>query len=92
MTQQLQRVWTVRRPERIRRPCGRVFVVLAFLLVGMAAVEGTLANQNKRVLLVVSIEGVLRLQEEDIDLGTAALILSRDWGTPQTLHSVTPQD
>ncbi|MBL7214290.1 MAG: tetratricopeptide repeat protein [Phycisphaerae bacterium] len=45
-----------------------------------------LANHNKRGLRAYTIEGVLRLHEEEIDLGTAALILSRDWGTNKTSH------
>jgi regulator of sirC expression with transglutaminase-like and TPR domain len=49
--------------------------------------SAALANQNKRGLRAFTIEGVLRLQEDDIDMGTAALILSREWGTTRTLHS-----
>ncbi len=45
-----------------------------------------LANQNKQGLRAFTIEGVLRLRENEIDLGTAALILSRDWGTNKTSH------
>ncbi|MHC4855078.1 MAG: transglutaminase family protein, partial [Planctomycetota bacterium] len=47
---------------------------------------GILANQNKRGLRAYTIEGVLRLKEDEIDLATAALILSREWGTPRTAH------
>jgi tetratricopeptide (TPR) repeat protein len=38
-----------------------------------------LANQNKRGLRISSIEEVLQLNDRDIDLGTAALILSEQW-------------
>lgn len=46
----------------------------------------TLANYNKRGLRAYTIEGVLRLDEDEIDLATAALILSRNWGTTKTSH------
>ncbi len=74
------------RPDRLRRA-----ILCTGLLIGMlwpiCTVEGALANRNRRGLRTVSIEGVLRLAEEEIDIGTAALILSRDWGTTRTLHS-----
>ena len=38
-----------------------------------------LANEGKRGLYVRSIEGVLRLPEDEVDLATAALIVSEQW-------------
>ncbi|MBC8378813.1 MAG: tetratricopeptide repeat protein [Planctomycetes bacterium] len=66
-------------------------VALCAILIVLTALSGNarseiLANQNKRGLRAFTIEGVLRLQEDQIDLGTAALILSRDWGTNKTSH------
>lgn len=87
MTQPLQRALIApKRTERLPRVFGLMFAS-AVLLLTAAWADGALANRNKRGLRVLSIEGVLRLQEEDVDLGTAALILSRDWGTRQTLHA-----
>ena len=48
---------------------------------------GELANADLRGLRVHTVEGVLRLKEEEVDLGTAALIISRNWGTTKTLHT-----
>jgi tetratricopeptide (TPR) repeat protein len=39
----------------------------------------TLANENKSGLYAKSIEQVLRLDEEEVDLATAALIVSEQW-------------
>ncbi|MFB0525550.1 MAG: tetratricopeptide repeat protein [Phycisphaerae bacterium] len=38
-----------------------------------------LANEGKRGLYVRSIEGVLRLPEDEVDLATAAMIVSEQW-------------
>ena len=73
---------------------GKVYghsAILYAVLLTLATLAGNayseiLANQNKRGLRAFTIEGVLRLQEDEIDLGTAALILSRDWGTNKTSH------
>jgi len=69
------------------RKTGWILIVLLGVvsLAGMLHAE-ILANQNKRGLRAYTIEAVLRLQEDEIDLATAALILSRDWGTPRTSH------
>ena len=72
------------RSDQVR--CLVLAALLAAVLLPVADAGAVLANQNKRGLRAFTIEGVLRLQEEDIDLGTAALILSREWGTTQTLH------
>lgn len=61
-----------------------VFVLLAVLIGAHAALAVTLANDGKRGLYMSSIEGVLRLPDEEIDLATAALLLSREWGANKT--------
>jgi tetratricopeptide (TPR) repeat protein len=62
-------------------------LLLLFMLPLIADADAAiLANNNKRGLRAYTIEGVLRLQDDEVDLGTAALILSRDWGTPKTSH------
>jgi tetratricopeptide (TPR) repeat protein len=72
--------------KHLRKPgfLALLLLFLAVLTVNEAAAG--LANDNKRGLRAYTIEGVLRLQEDEIDLGTAALILSRDWGTNKTSH------
>jgi tetratricopeptide (TPR) repeat protein len=45
-----------------------------------------LANRDKQGLRSYTIEGVLRLKDDQIDIGTAALILSREWGAQRTTH------
>ncbi len=59
--------------------------LLLFVLPSFAS-AAALANYGKRGLRAYSIEGVLRLDENEIDLCTAALILSREWGTNKTSH------
>jgi tetratricopeptide (TPR) repeat protein len=61
-------------------------VCLIFLLSLIGHSDAALANYNKRGLRAYTIEGVLRLDNDEIDLATAALILSRDWGTTKTSH------
>jgi tetratricopeptide (TPR) repeat protein len=71
-----------------------VFVWRQWIWIAIAAVlffesraeSAILANQNKRGLRAYTIEGVLRLDDSEIDLGSAALILSREWGTQRTTH------
>ena len=45
-----------------------------------------LANSGKQGLNIYSIDRILKLDEDEIDLCTATLILSRQWGTQKTLH------
>jgi tetratricopeptide (TPR) repeat protein len=45
----------------------------------------SLANDGKRGLRISAIDSVFRLPEEEVDLATAALLLSREWGTDKTL-------
>lgn len=65
-----------------------ISLLLGVLLLSFSGIaeSATLANHKKRGLSVHTIEGVLRLPEEEIDIGTAALILSREWGTQRTTH------
>ncbi len=62
-------------------------LILAAVLTGPAAagVNGLANSDNLGLNMYFDIEKVLRLEDEDIDLATAALILSREWGTPNTL-------
>lgn len=62
-----------------------LFLLFVLSLAASGSAE-ILANHDKRGLRAYTIDGVLRLQEDEIDLGTAALILSRDWGTTKTSH------
>ncbi len=62
-------------------------VVFLWLLISGPDARADLANADLRGLRVHTVEGVLRLEEDQIDLGTAALIISRNWGTTKTLHT-----
>ncbi|RKY14038.1 MAG: hypothetical protein DRP52_01125, partial [Planctomycetota bacterium] len=65
----------------------RIFLPLIVLLTLVGTVESaTLANCDKRGLRSYTIDGVLHLPDDEIDIGTAALILSREWGTQRTTH------
>ncbi|MCF7973360.1 MAG: tetratricopeptide repeat protein [Phycisphaerae bacterium] len=57
------------------------FVIITLLcsLMWNSAQGAGLANQSKRGLNVVSIDQVLQLPDDQIDLGTAALIVSEEW-------------
>lgn len=61
-------------------------VILLLLALHAPCIFGALANRDKQGLRSYTIEGVLRLQDEQIDIGTAALILSREWGAQRTTH------
>ncbi|MHC4930453.1 MAG: hypothetical protein ACYTFU_12560, partial [Planctomycetota bacterium] len=54
-----------------------LFLIIVSFLIGTVE-SAILANRDKRGLRTYSIEGVLRLSEDEIDIGTAALILSRE--------------
>jgi len=56
-----------------------VSTLILVLGIGSALEAARLANHNKRGLYISSIEEVLQLNDRDIDLGTAALILSEQW-------------
>lgn len=60
-----------------------VFVGIYLAMVA-SSVCGALANEDKRGRYMTSIEGVLRLSDNEIDLATAALVLSREWGANKT--------
>ncbi len=65
-----------------------LFPLLLLIAFGLPApVRAELANADLRGLRVHTVDGVLRLKEDQIDLGTAALVISRDWGTTKTLHT-----
>ncbi len=53
--------------------------MILVLAIGNTVVAARLANYNKRGLYISSIDEVLQLNDRDIDLGTAALILSEQW-------------
>ena len=53
--------------------------ILAFAVTPCLSAEEPLANANLEGLYVHSIEAVLRLPPEQIDMGTAALIVSESW-------------
>lgn len=61
----------------------KIFAVIICVLIFMPAVLGRrhepLANKNKAGLYARSIEHVLRLRENEVDLATAALIVSERW-------------
>lgn len=59
---------------------------LYLVLLAVPCMAASLANSDKQGLRSYTIDGVLRLQEEEIDIGTAALILSREWGAQRTTH------
>ncbi|MBW8035280.1 MAG: tetratricopeptide repeat protein [Planctomycetes bacterium] len=62
-------------------------VFLAVFFANQACGYYELANSRKRGLRHNSIETILQLDDDKIDLATAVLVLSRDWGTTKTLHS-----
>jgi tetratricopeptide (TPR) repeat protein len=65
----------------------KTILLLLFLLWGeVPSIGAPLANQDKRGLRSYTIDGVLRLKDEEIDIGTAALILSQEWGAQRTTH------
>lgn len=61
---------------------------LIFIAAGIAVLAsnglGGLRNEDKRGLYMTSIDAVLRLPDDQIDLATAALVLSREWGANKT--------
>ena len=64
-----------------------LFAALAAVIFLVSRAESAaLANQNKQGLEAYTIEGVLRLDDDEIDVCTAALILSREWGMQRTTH------
>ncbi len=70
----------------MKKKFGIFVIVLLVLSVGPVFGYYRLANEGKLGLNMYSIERTLSLPEEEIDLGTAALMLSRQWGTPKTFH------
>jgi hypothetical protein len=64
----------------------RLLLILVLAAVCIPTAMGQLANRNKEGLDVYSIQRILRLDEDEIDLGTAALVISRNWGADKTLY------
>jgi tetratricopeptide (TPR) repeat protein len=58
-----------------------IYIGLMLALTLPAVSSMLLANEDKRGLRITAIDGVFRLPEEEVDLATAALLLSREWGT-----------
>ncbi|MDD5064356.1 MAG: tetratricopeptide repeat protein [Phycisphaerae bacterium] len=57
-----------------------IIVCVLFFTAGVSfGQNATLANQDKQGLNARSIEQVLRLDDEEVDLGTAVLIVSEQW-------------
>ncbi|MBM4103064.1 MAG: tetratricopeptide repeat protein [Planctomycetes bacterium] len=61
------------------------YIGLMAALAAPALSFASLANEDKRGLRITAIDGVFRLPEEEVDLATAALVLSREWGTDKAL-------
>ena len=55
-----------------------IIIAVVVFAAGARAAE-PLANANKQGLYARSIEEVLRLDADEVDLGTAALIISERW-------------
>jgi len=56
------------------------FFILCLFSLALHSAQGVgLANQYKRGLNVISIDQVLQLPDDQIDIGTAALIVSEEW-------------
>lgn len=76
--------------DKIRKFTNTRQILLLFLMISSSFVttaeSAILANRDKRGLRTYTIDGVLRLPEDEIDIGAAALILSREWGTQRTTH------
>ena len=64
-------------PPAVTAPGGYQFGIVLFL---QSAAPSELANQNKTGLYVNSIERMMRLDDDQIDLATAALLLSHQAG------------
>ncbi|MCE5186131.1 MAG: tetratricopeptide repeat protein [Planctomycetaceae bacterium] len=75
-----------RQSAKTSEGCRRLPAAALLLSLGAACLGAGLANRDKQGLRSYTIEGVLRLPDEEIDIGTAALILSREWGTTKTTH------
>ncbi len=63
-------------------------IIIAFLCLFGPQARGAyrLANRGKLGLNIYPIERILKMSDDQVDLGTAALLISRQWGSPNTLH------
>ena len=64
--------------------CQLILIAIAIWLAAAPVAHSAFNNEGKRGLYMTSIEGVLRLSDDQIDLATAALALSREWGANKT--------
>ena len=69
-----------------KRYCCLVLVFVMVLLLGPVVSGAQLANSRKLGQNIYSIDRILQLDDADIDICTAALVISRNWGTPKNLH------
>ncbi|HOK65528.1 MAG TPA: tetratricopeptide repeat protein [Anaerohalosphaeraceae bacterium] len=70
-----------------RKIAWTIFACVAAFGMQSKTANAELANSQLQGLRVHTVEGVLRLPADQIDLGTAALIISRNWGTNKTLYT-----
>ncbi|MCK4959827.1 MAG: tetratricopeptide repeat protein, partial [Planctomycetes bacterium] len=63
-----------------------IYCVIMLSLLAPAASAAQLSNSRKLGQNIYSIDRILRLDDADIDICTAALVISRNWGTPKNLH------
>lgn len=63
-----------------------VILLLVFVLSPCGWCFTELANEGKAGLRIRPIDRILKMDESQIDLCTAALVLSNEWGSPKTLH------
>ena len=63
---------------------------LGFALLAATPLQAKLANDGSRGLYVRSIDEVLNLPDDDVDLGTAALIISEEWS--DVVHGLRYRD
>lgn len=63
-----------------------VTVILVAVLCGPVMGRGRLANSGRDGLRFYTIDKILRLKDDQIDIGTAALLLSRKWSNAKSVH------
>jgi len=66
--------------------CIFVAVVVTVVLCGQAPARRRLANFGKDGLRFLTIDKILTLDDDEIDIGTAALLLSRKWSSVKSVH------
>ncbi len=63
-----------------------VTAILLAVLCGQVMGRRRLANTGKDGLRFFTIDRILRLKDDEIDIGTAALLLSRKWSNAKSVH------